>query len=233
MAASITSIPNTTSSTSSTSNSSSSGTLTGGVQMGKEDFLKLLTTQLRYQNPLSPEDPKDFVAQLSQFSSLEQLINLNTKLEDSSKNAIALQNSVQLGQGVALLGKEVKAQGNSFTVSGGKAGDMSFILGANAASSTVKIYNSGGVLVRTIDLGAKNAGEVQVNWDGKDGSGNTAADGTYRFQVEAKDAKGKSLDTASYISGTVEEVLQDANKVYLKVNGRLVTLDSILSIDES
>lgn len=232
MATSISSIPNTTSSTSSTS-SSASGTLTSGVTMGKEDFLKLLTTQLRYQNPLSPEDPKDFVAQLSQFSSLEQLINLNNKLEDSAKSSTALQNSMQLGQGVSLLGKEVKAQGNSFVVKSGEAGDMSFILGANAASTKVNIYTSGGTLVRTIDLGAKSAGEVDIDWDGKDNSGKQVADGTYYFQVAAADAKGKSLETASYITGKVEEVLQDANKVYLKVNGRLITLDSILSIDES
>ena len=183
MATSISSIPNTSISTSSTSNSSSTGKLTGGINMGKEDFLKLLTTQLRYQNPLSPEDPKDFVAQLSQFSSLEQLINLNTKLEDSAKNSTALQNSIQLGQGVSLLGKEVKAQGNSITVTGGKAGDMSFILGAASASTKVNIYNSGGTLVRTIDLGGKSAGEVKIDWDGKDGSGKNVADGAYRFHV--------------------------------------------------
>jgi len=232
MATSISSIPNTTSSASNT-NSSSTGTLTGGINMGKEDFLMLLTTQLRYQNPLSPEDPKDFVAQLSQFSSLEQLINLNTKLEDSAKSSTALQNSMQLSQGVSLLGKEVKAQGNSFEVKSGDAGDMSFILGAASSSTKVNIYTSGGTLVRTIDLGGKSAGEVDIDWDGKDNNGKAVADGTYYFQVEAKDAKGKSLETASYITGTVEEVLQDANKVYLKVNGRLVTLDSILAIDES
>ena len=50
--------------------------------MGKEDFLKLLVTQLRYQDPMSPEDPKDFVAQLAQFSSLEQQMNTNQTLQD-------------------------------------------------------------------------------------------------------------------------------------------------------
>jgi flagellar hook assembly protein FlgD len=58
------------------------------------------------------------------------------------------------------------------------------------------------------------------------------ADGTYYYQVAATDAKGNTVDTANYITGKVEEVLQDSNKVYLKINGRLVTVDSILSIDE-
>ena len=230
MSIATSSIPTTTSTTPSTS--TASGALTGGVQMGKEDFLQLLTTQLRYQNPLSPEDPKDFVAQLSQFSSLEQLINVNTKLEDSSKSTAAMQNSMQLGQGVSLLDKMVKAQGNSFAVKSGEAVNASFILGGAAKSTKVSIYDSSNKLVRTIDLGGQAKGERQVSWDGKDSSGKPVDDGTYFFKVAATDAQGKTLETASYITGTVEEVLQDTNKVYLKINGRLVTLDSILSIDE-
>ncbi|MBI4643066.1 MAG: flagellar hook assembly protein FlgD [Deltaproteobacteria bacterium] len=226
------SIPTTTN-TSSTSSSTSSSSLTGGINMGKEDFLQLLTTQLRYQNPLSPEDPKDFVAQLSQFSSLEQLINLNTKLDDYSTVSKSMQTSMQLSQGLDLLGKEVKAQGNSFAVSSGKATDVAFILGSATTSTKVSIYNSAGKLVRTMDLGAKSKGEVSVSWDGKDSSGNTVADGTYYYQVAAMDAKGSTVDTASYVTGKVEQVLQDSSTVYLKINGRLVTLDSILSIDES
>jgi flagellar basal-body rod modification protein FlgD len=201
--------------------------------MGKEDFLKLLTTQLRYQNPLSPDDPKDFVAQLSQFSSLEQLINLNTKLDDYSTTSKSMQTSMQLSQGLDLLGKTVKAQGNSFAVSSGAANDVVFILGSDSTSTKVSIYNSSGTLVRTMDLGAKSKGEVQVAWDGKNNSGEAVADGTYYYKVSATDADGNTVETASYITGEVEQVLQDSSTVYLKVNGRLVTLDSVLSIEES
>jgi flagellar basal-body rod modification protein FlgD len=230
MAVATSTIPTTTSTTTATS-TSATGALTGGAQMGKEDFLRLLTTQLRYQNPLSPEDPKDFVAQLSQFSSLEQLINLNTKLDDYNTISKSMQTSMQLSQGLDLLDKTVKAQGNSFVVSSGKANDVVAILGNAAASTKISIYNSAGKLVRTLDLGAKPKGEVSVSWDGKDSSGKTVPDGTYSYKVAATDASGNTLDTASYITGTVEQVLQDSNKVYLKVNGRLVTLDSVLSID--
>jgi flagellar basal-body rod modification protein FlgD len=231
MAVATSTIPTTTSTTTATS-TSATGALTGGAQMGKEDFLRLLTTQLRYQNPLSPEDPKDFVAQLSQFSSLEQLINLNSKYEDYNKTSQALQNSMQLGQAVSLLGKEIKAQGNSFVVKGGEANDVVFILGSDAKSTKVSIYDSANKLVRTIDMGAQAKGEKTVSWDGKDSSGKAVADGTYYYQVAATDAQGKSIDTASYVTGTVEQVLQDSSKVYLKVNGRLVTLDSILAVDD-
>jgi len=201
--------------------------------MGKEDFLKLLTTQLQYQDPLSPADPKDFVAQLAQFSSLEQLINVNSKLDDFNTTIASLQGSQKIGQGVALLGKNVTAQGNVFTVSSGTPGEMSCALGSAANKVTVKIYNSSGALVRTLDLGSQGAGNCEISWDGKDSNGNQAADGTYSFSVNAVDAKGNSVTTATLVTGVVEEVLQDSDNVYLKINGRLTTLDNIVSVEES
>ena len=234
MTVATSSIPTTDTSTTTTttSNASSSSDLTG-VTMDKEDFLKLLTTQLQYQNPLDPQDPSEFVAQLSQFSSLEQLINLNTKMDSYSTNLQTMQTSMQLGQGISLLNKTVKAQGNSFVVTSGEANTASFILGAAAESTKVNIYNSAGKVVRTLDLGGRNAGEVEFDWDGKDSSGDQVADGTYYYEVTATDAQGNSVDTATYITGKVEQVLQDGTTVYLKINGRLVTLDTVLAIDES
>ena len=201
--------------------------------MGKEDFLKLLTTQLQYQDPLSPEDPKDFVAQLAQFSSVEQLINANTKLDNFTTALTSLQGGQQLSQGVSLLDKTVKAQGNSFGVSSGKADNVSYILGGAAKSVKVGIYNSGNTLVRTLDLGSAATGENQIAWDAKDSNGKTVADGTYTFQVTATDANGKAVDSANMFTGKVEEVIQNQNKVYLKVNGRLVTVDNVVAVEPS
>jgi flagellar basal-body rod modification protein FlgD len=232
------SIPTTTntttgSSTNTTSSSSSSGSLTSGINMGKEDFLKLLTTQLQYQDPLSPADPKDFVAQLSQFSSLEQLINVNSKLDDFSKTIASLQGTQKISQGVSLLGKTVQAQGNVFQVTSGSPGSLSCALTGAAAKVTVSIYDSSGKLVRTMDLGSQSAGTCDISWDGKDSNGNKVADGTYSFSVGAVDSKGATVTTATLVSGKVEEVLQDSDNVYLKINGRLTTIDNIISIEPS
>jgi flagellar basal-body rod modification protein FlgD len=227
MATDISSLPATASGASKTGAISNAG-----VTMGKEDFLKLLTTQLRYQDPLSPSDPKDFVAQLAQFSSVEQLINLNSKYESNNQALQNLQNSMGIAQGVSLLGKTVKAQGSNFQVVSGQPGNMNFILGGSASQVTVNIYNGANQLVRTMKLGAMNSGENKITWDGKDNSGKQAPDGGYSYQVNAVDSKGKSVSAATLVSGTVDEVLQDQNKVYLKVNGRLITLDSILSVDQ-
>jgi hypothetical protein len=89
------------------SSKSSSTNLTGAIQqnMGKEDFLNLLVTQLRYQDPMSPEDPKDFVAQLAQFSSLEQQINANQNLQDMGELFQSLQRIPEHDPGRSSLGE--------------------------------------------------------------------------------------------------------------------------------
>jgi flagellar basal-body rod modification protein FlgD len=138
-----------------------------------------------------------------------------------------------MAQGVSLLGKSVRAQGNSFTVTSGTASTSTVILGQDAKSVKVSISNSGGQVVRTLDLGSLASGERQISWDGKDSQGKQVADGTYSFQVAATDAKGKAVDAATYFTGEVEEVLQNQGTVYVKVNGRLISLDNVFAVDQS
>jgi len=198
--------------------------------MGKEDFLRLLTTQLRYQDPLSPEDPKDFVAQLAQFSSLEQQINTNSSLENLSTLIKSLKNSQDLVQGINLLGKTVKGSGNTIKVTGGQALGASFELPQAAKEVTVSLYNSGGTLVRTLNLGAQAAGSRVFVWDAKDSSGKTVADGSYTYQVSAKDKNGNPLTVTNYFTGKVEEVYQDSQGIWVMVNGSRVLLGNVVSV---
>lgn len=212
----------------------SDASLTGAVEknLGKEDFLKLLVTQLRYQDPLNPEDPKDFVAQLAQFSSLEQQINANTNLESLGEHFKTLKNSQGMTQGIALLGKTVKGSGNMLTMAGGKASAASFQLPLDAKEVLVGIFDSSGRLVRTMDLGSQSAGSQSLVWDGKDDKGNAVPDGLYAFQVEAKDNAGKSMEVANFFTGKVQEVYQDKSGIWVNVAGRQVLLDNIVSVGE-
>ena len=69
-------------------------------ELGKTEFLQLLVTQLRYQDPLKPVSNEDFISQLAQFSALE---NAQNSLEESEKISI----SVQQSRAEALVGREV------------------------------------------------------------------------------------------------------------------------------
>ncbi len=225
----------TTAASSSTSkNSDSTTSLTSSVQtnMGKEDFLELLVTQLRYQDPMSPEDPKDFVAQLAQFSSLEQQINTNKFLEEMGDLFESLKETQNLTQGIGLLGKNVKGSGNQISVADGKVAEASFQLPQEAKECVVGIFDASGNQVRILDMGAQGAGLCNINWDGKNSQGKTVDDGAYTFQIAAQDKSGNAIKVDPYFTGKVEEVYQDSQGVWVKVNGRQVLLSSIVSILE-
>ncbi len=215
-----------------TGTASSETNLTGSIQqnMNKDDFLKLLVTQLQYQDPLSPEDPKDFVAQLAQFSSLEQQINSNSNLENLSKVIQNLQQSQNMAQGVSLLGKTVKGAGNQLTVVGGKAMEASYKLPLAAKQVMVGVFDSTGQQVATLNLGVQAAGTRTFSWDGRNSQGKQVADGIYSYQVAAQDNSGKAIQVENYFTGTVDEVYQDSQGVWVKVNGRQILLGNITSV---
>uniref|UniRef100_A0A7V6DPR1 Basal-body rod modification protein FlgD n=1 Tax=Desulfobacca acetoxidans TaxID=60893 RepID=A0A7V6DPR1_9BACT len=211
---------------------SANGGITGSISqtMNKDDFLKLLVTQLQYQDPLSPEDPKDFVAQLAQFSSLEQQINSNTNLENLSKAISSLQQSQSMAQGVSLLGKTVKGSGNQLTVVGGKVMEAAYSLPKAAKQVAVGIFDSSGNQVAVVNLGAQTAGSHTFTWDGKDSKGQQAADGLYSYQIAAQDQAGNAIQVDNYFTGTVTEVHQDSKGVWVTINGRQILIGNITSV---
>jgi len=98
-----------TSSTPQTGSNSSSNSVSNAVNksLGKDDFLKLLTTELTNQDPLQPMDNKDFIAQMAQFSSLEQMNNVSKSVQDLKTSMTTYFQQGLLSQGAALIGKQV------------------------------------------------------------------------------------------------------------------------------
>ncbi len=221
-------------------NQASSGATAAGGQtqavkkdLGKEDFLQLLVTQLRFQDPMSPDDPKEFVTQLAQFSGLEQQINVNQNLESVNKLVTSLKDSLGMSRGVNLLGKTVKGLGNSLSLAGGQAASASYQLPQDAKEVQISIFDGAGGLVRTLNLGSQAAGLRQFSWDGKNADGKLSPDGSYTCRVTALDSQGKGIEVTNYFTGKVQEVYQDSRGVWLKVDGRELSLDSIVSVNQS
>ena len=214
------------SSVTSTATTNSQGT-TGAKKnaLTQDDFLKLFTTQLKYQNPLEPMDNFQMATQLAQFNSVDALVRMNETMTQLAAN----QNSMNNLQMAGLIGKKVKTQGNSLAIQQGAVGEGMYQL-AKPGKVAVQILNAQGGLVRLIDAGAKDATLQKVEWDGKNQAGATLPDGVYTFKVLAVDAQGQSVSVATHQIGTVNGVSLENGSVALQVNGGKVLYSDILAI---
>ena len=183
----------TSSSSGTTAASTSSSSKSSTSSLGQDAFLQLLVTQLQYQDPLNPMDDKDFVAELAQFSSLEQLTEINTGID----NLATIGNQQQLLGAVNFIGKTIEANGTAVSLEKGKATSVTFTLPSDAETCLVNVLDSSGEIVRTVDLGATKAGQVEFTWDGKDYDGNVMTDGQYQVAVTATDANKDAITVTS------------------------------------
>jgi flagellar basal-body rod modification protein FlgD len=185
--------------------------------MGKDDFLRLFVTQLKNQNPLSPMDSTGFTSQLAQFSSLEQLTNINTGIS----NLTLYQNSMQNALATGLIGKAVQVSGNQISLTAGGTSDISYSLSENAAQTKISISDASGKCVRQVTQGPQNAGNTTYSWDGKDTLGAALPSGTYTFKIEALNAAGAAVTASTLMSGTVTGIAFENNATYLVLTGGL------------
>ena len=196
--------------------------------LGKDDFLRLLVTQLQYQDPLNPADSAQFTAQLAQFSSLEQLGNINDNIGGLQLSQTALNNS----QAVNFIGKTVTSSGNSIHLTDGVSDDLQFELGADAKAVFMNIYDAAGNYVKTIESGALSAGEQTLKWGGADQAGNKVSDGAYTFEVAAVDADDNMVNTKTFTSGMVTGVTFKNGSLCLLAGNKEIPVDTVIQITE-
>jgi flagellar basal-body rod modification protein FlgD len=203
--------------------------LTGVEQkMGKSDFLKLLTAQLKNQDPLKPQDNSQFVAELAQFSNLEQTIGINDRLDALSQQSQGLQNASI----VSMVGARATVKGSTVTSSGsGVPVPVHFQLPGPASDVKIKIADLQGNEIRTINVGKRPTGAVDVAWDGKNNEGAVQPAGSYTINVVAKNEAGASVAVAQSTTGTVKTVSFDKGYPVLTLeNGVAVPIADLLSI---
>ncbi|MRJ42085.1 MULTISPECIES: flagellar hook assembly protein FlgD [Idiomarina] len=149
----------------------------------RDNFMTLLVTQLRNQDPLNPMENNEMTSQLAQINTVSGIESLNDTMQNINGQMEAAKNM----QASALIGRAVLVPGDRLLV-GGEVGDVTpfgLELSAPAESVTVNIYNASGMLVKRMDVGAVGSGPQSFSWDGVMDDGNQAPAGSYNFTVEA------------------------------------------------
>lgn len=198
--------------------------------LGKDAFLKLLIAQLRNQNPLNPVQGTDFIAQTAQFSSLEQLQQINQSLAQlAASSAGADRASLDAVLASGYIGKVVTANGTLIEQGGSSPATLRFQL-PSVALVEIQVRDLQGTLVRTLTLGAQPAGQGQLAFDGLGDDGQPLPPGRYLYKVVATDAAGGSVAGVSTASGQVTGVSFEGTEPMLMVNGRLIPLGAVSQV---
>jgi flagellar basal-body rod modification protein FlgD len=198
-----------------------SGGSKGSRELDKDSFLRLLVTQLEHQDPLNPKDDTQFIAQLAQFSSLEQLTNISKGMGEI-KSIFGRQD---LTGAVGYIGKEVTATGYTLGKEGNQVSTLFYNLADTSLGTFANIFDGSGNLVRTLRFGPQQAGGYSFVWDGKDYAGNTLPDGVYAVAMASEGVNGQPVFVDTKVSGTVTGVLAVNGQTVLKLkDGREVSL---------
>lgn len=170
-------------------------------KLGMSDFLNLMVTELTHQDPFKPMENSELGSQISQFATVSGIEELNesfTGLQDTILSDQAL-------QATSLVGRKVLAP-----LSGGylnNGGSIKGVVGLDATANdvTVQVSNAAGELLRSINLGTQEKGEVSFNWDGLNDAGEAVPPGQYQIKAQAL-VGGENINPYSLIEAEVESV---------------------------
>ncbi|MFO0698044.1 MAG: flagellar hook assembly protein FlgD [Nitrospira sp.] len=209
----------------STTTTTSSPEKTGPRQLGQDDFLRLLVTQLKNQDPLKPTENTEFISQLAQFSQLEQ----------SSKQAKLLQQSLDAQTAslqftlLPMIGRTVTI-GQPLVQLGAGPATFSYSLEKNAAKVLVSIQDAEGQVVRSLEHHERLAGPHMVDWDGKNQNGTLMPPGLYRYLISATDQEGKSVKVEGRATLTVSGVRMEDGQAKLLVGDLSIDPSAIVEL---
>jgi flagellar basal-body rod modification protein FlgD len=199
---------------------------TASSELGKDQFLLLLTTQLRYQDPLEPVDNQQMIAQLAQFSQLEELQGLSSKIDAMT---VATASSSQLGT-TQLVGKQALFHADRIGLTAGAPSTFQLGLAEATGDTTAVISDASGRVVRTLHLGPAAAGTRDVRWDGLDDQGKPLPSGEYVLAVGGTRSDGSPVEATASVRATITGVAFADGVAQLLVAGRQIPLSSVVEI---
>lgn len=207
-----------------------------GKEMGKDDFLKLLVTQLRYQDPLNPMENTEFVSQLAQFRSLESGTNIESAIKDlneSFKGTVDAQKysaqSITNTTAISLIGKYVRLKQDSvqWEAKAGSTVPLRVHLG-EYSSAIVELLDGDGNVVKTLEAEEKDGeNSVDLSWDGSTDLGEIAKGGKYTIRIA-----GEEDDPSLYafVQDIVEGVRFTNSGALVKIDGRELSIGNVLDV---
>ncbi len=200
--------------------------------MGKDAFLELMIAQLQNQDPLEPMSGTDYSAQLAQFSSLEQLQNINDSINQSIDANYMLTQSINNTMTAGLIGKDVKIAGDTVSYIGQDSTNIGYELPADARGVEVNIYDEAGQLVKSFTDLEESKGEYKLSWDFTDDSGNNLSHGNYRVEIDATTLDGSDMVVAQYFIGNIDGVRFTNAGTAIMVNGIEYAISDVFEILE-
>jgi len=217
------SLTNTGASSSSTSSGTSSSTIAGNF----DQFLLLLTTQLKNQNPLDPLDTNQFTQQLVQFASVEQQLKTN----DTLTQLLTATRSSNVTNGLGFVGAKVTVDGATTRLANGSA-QWQLTAPKAAQTAVITIKDAGGNVVQTLKQ-SLNAGSQSFTWDGRTSTGTLAPDGSYTLSVTATDVSGQLVTVSTDATGIVDSVDVSNSTPILNIGGLSISADKVKSISRN
>ncbi len=195
-------------------------------ELGEQEFLNLLMTQLGNQDPLNPMESADFAAQVASMNQVKQLMGANERLDQLMLGMTSMNNQ----SAVQLVGKEVIARGDTFTHAEGQAHELQVELPKEADTVTITVRNAEGHVVRIFDKTDLAAGMQTIAWSGIGDGNSDVPPGELTFDVQAKDADGEPMEITTYVRGRVDELSFEQGYPMLVIGGIEVGMDQILKV---
>lgn len=203
-----------------------------GGALGKNEFLKLLTTQLKYQDPLDPMDGKDMAADLAQFSGLEQLLNINEQLEAQQGQYTSLLTAMNNNVALGTIGKTVMATGDQVILTRDANGDLGGTVTADIATSGVAkltLFDRSGKEVGSRTLGYVTGGRQE--FDIGSAAAKVSTEGPLTYRITVADASGKDVPQTTYTVGIVDGMSWGPDgSARLTVGPLMIDVQSIIRI---
>lgn len=214
--------------TSSTSTVTSKANVQAAVsELGPDVFLRLLVTQLQSQDPTNPTQNEDFVAQLAQFTTLEQTTSTNKLLEqligqDTQRTHLDLVN---------LIGRTVVTEGDTVSLGKDDEATLAYALSGTANKVNIEVLGPNKELIRTLSSTApETPGAHQVLWDGLNESGDRVPEGAYQFRVKAEDVNKQPVPNFTFARERVMNILFGTESPIVVQSGKTLHTEDIISI---